>query len=793
MFYSVVAHARVITPAEAMQEAGQFLTHNSAKRVRAQSNTALTLAHAAIDKTGAADYYVFNRADDAGYVIVAADDNLTPVIGYVDSGAFSMDALPADMLWWLDECQQQIEYLKQHPDQARKASPSGNRVDPLLTTCWGQSAPYNAKCPTYVLNYTAYRSATGCVATAMAQIMNYHQWPLQGTGQHSYSYKATNSSAEKHIDVDFSLSSYDWSHMDDFYDGANDSVAEGAVAQLMFDAGAAVSMNYGAASGALTNDVVHALFTHFGYSRTARLCAREDYSVEEWEQIIRNELDNHRPVLYSGMKQNDGHAWVCDGYDGDGYFHFNWGWNGRANGYFLLSMLNPNTQGNNAVNNGYNSMHEIVAGITPDHGDPVPDVDEPSLSGTCSLTTATKSAPLGSTVLFTATNVCMTGNTTWNTLYWGIAATSPDLVTDDVIVSPNSYFDASGIRLSGGHTLSGIKFTPPTTLDDGLYYLRMIYLVDLDEMGLFKGQSPSSYVVDMKVENGVAYFSKHCEDTYLMLNNLQLSGTTLYRNQTYSLQADAYNGSSEDFCDEVRITFVQNGVVKSTGDALLLSIPGHGTRVLKTNFKVTAAVGSYTLTVVDVAGNKLASVPVKVADGGGTVNMSIVSNVEPASSEMSASEVRASAVIKNSGGAFSGPLDLLVLDANNNILNQITTDVISVLKNETVTVNFEGGFHGRVGGTYYLCLRNPNPAYASRYQLWSTAVPFTVCEEIPKPSFQGDVNGDGDVDVADINAILAVLTNLESASRYRAHADVNGDGDIDIADINFIVAMGIMK
>lgn len=785
LFYSVVAHAKVITQAEAMQAAGQFLTHNSAKRVRAHSNTALSLAHAAVDKTGTVDYYVFNRDADGGYLIVAADDNIIPVIGYVDKGAFAVDSLPAAMQWWLDNCQQQIEYLRHHPEQVRPQTYIESSVDPLLTSAWDQGAPFNKLCPTYVQNYKSYRCATGCVATAMAQIMNYHKWPEKGVGAHSYNCKINNATRETALSTNFEESTYDWEHMLDIYpSNCSDNVACNAVSKLMSDVGISVDMQYGASSGAFSPDVVTALTTYFGYSKSACLHAREQYTVAQWEALIRDELDNRRPVYYSGMTSAGGHAFVCDGYDNNGYFHFNWGWNGKSDGYFILSMLAPSLQGTGSNEGGYNSMQSIITGIMPDDGTPDVLAGNPTMSGTCNISTTARSVKLGSTASFSVSGLSVTGASQWGSLMLGIVATQPDIYAQEVVDGQTPlYVDATTFKPGGGYSLSGMKYTPPTSLDDGLYYLRLQYLMDFTERGFLLGTTPTNYVVEMEVKNGVAYFAKHYEQYDIQVSELSITNSTVYKDQTCEVTAVISNNGGNDYCDNVYVGLVKNGTVVATSEPYMLSLISGNEFNLTARFKAQATAGAYKLAVLNASKQVVDEIPVTVVDGGGVVSMQIVSNVVPASNEMAANQIKATATVTNTGGAYCGIMSAYVLDAAGNILNMISSNLVTVETGETVDVSFNGRFAGQVGSTYFLALRNPNPAYVNRNQLWDGQVPFVVC---PPEDFEiCDVNHDHAVDVADINAVLALLME-RGDKQFSAYADVNGDGEIDVTDINFI-------
>lgn len=293
-------------------------------------------------------YYVFNKG--TGFVIVSADDRATEILGYSDAGSFDIDNLPDNFRSWLNVYAAELESLFTTPEQAEflnspaktQTRSTGESLAPLLgSIMWDQGSPYNALCPTLSNNQ---RAAVGCVATAMAQIMRYHRWPEKGTGT-TPAYTTTSNELEKLeiSSVNLANATYDWANMTPFYNDSSSRTEMKAVATLMYHCGISVKMNYGLSSGAYSKDVPNALKTYFSYNQNMEMLSRDYYTKVEWDSIIRKELDEKRPVYYSGSSINGGHAFVCDGYDANGLFHFNWGWSGLSNGYFALSSLTPSS------------------------------------------------------------------------------------------------------------------------------------------------------------------------------------------------------------------------------------------------------------------------------------------------------------------------------------------------------------------------------------------------------------------------------------------------------------------
>ncbi len=280
--------------------------------------------------------YMFSFKD-GGFVIVAADDAVTPILGYSVDSELGKRMSP-EFESWLDAYSKQIknivdskldntqtvaEWNKILTKKFDKKSTKG--VGELLTTKWDQGYGYNTFCPE--------ESLTGCVATAMAQIMKYHSYPESGASQHSYRHEDYGI-----LSANFKSVTYDW-------DAMPNSMGNEAVATLMYHCGVAVDMQYAPSpigSGALSLDVPYALANYFKYDQSIDFVLAQEYSADEWKTLLKGQLDASHPVLYSGSSaQSGGHAFVCDGYDDDDKFHFNWGWSGSGNAFFAIGTLNP--------------------------------------------------------------------------------------------------------------------------------------------------------------------------------------------------------------------------------------------------------------------------------------------------------------------------------------------------------------------------------------------------------------------------------------------------------------------
>ncbi|MDE7412327.1 MAG: C10 family peptidase [Muribaculaceae bacterium] len=360
-----------ITPDKALERAGGFRPYKVYSSLAEKPKLTRTVVSDNI-----AAIYVFETS--SGFVVLSADDETAPVLGYSEV-KYDAENLPPAFESWLATLSEEIALIRD--GEAAASYDAAHReefakIAPLCTTQWSQDAPYNDKCPK--VQNDGQRCYTGCVATSMAQVMKYHEWPETGEGVSSYSWN------RQILRVNYSKTSYDWSNMLDTYsEGEYSQEQADAVATLMRSCGIGVEMNYGtSASGALSGFVAPALGNYFRYDKSKlRYLLRDYYTLEEWEIMIYRSLKEDGPVILDGQSREGGHSFVCDGYDTDGFFHINWGWGGLSDGYYLLSALDPFNQGigGSGDNSGFNFMQDAILGITPaknDSGELVPNGED---------------------------------------------------------------------------------------------------------------------------------------------------------------------------------------------------------------------------------------------------------------------------------------------------------------------------------------------------------------------------------------------------------------------------------
>ena len=344
--------ATPISEGEAREKAMQFMltkkgssSARSAQRFGGSAGAGFNLTMAEAQEA----FYVFNIDSVGGYVIVSGDDRMPDVLGYSYSSTYNADDIPDNMRAWLDGYAEQYEYLRSHKDAqgVSLTTVDGDEILPMIECHWDQNSPYNNQCP--MIN--GKRAVTGCVATAMAQIMYYHQWPEQTTKEIPAYTTDTQGLQVPAIGV----TTIDWDNMMPTYSSYSSEVRKKAVSTLMRLCGSAVEMDYGLnVSNAFGNMAMMAFVNYFGYnSFSISNDSRNGYDDAVWNQMIYDELKDGRPIFYSGQNPpNGGHAFIVDGYDSDDYFHINWGWGGYADDYFLLGALR-----------GYNYDQYAMTGI----------------------------------------------------------------------------------------------------------------------------------------------------------------------------------------------------------------------------------------------------------------------------------------------------------------------------------------------------------------------------------------------------------------------------------------------
>ncbi|MBD5386553.1 hypothetical protein HDR70_01515 [bacterium] len=356
---NLIAIGSTISPEQAIKR-----VRNSSNRISSQLISAPTTIFT-VTEGDIPTIYLVDFGDKT--LCLSADDAVTPLLGYMDITCDNENFPPA-FKSWLSDISREILLVSANRKESRKSGRDNefSSIPPLCNTEWSQDEPYYNRCPKNVKE--GKRCYTGCVATAMAQVMKYHNWPASGEGSISYTTNIGTGNIE--LRLDFSAQVYDWKNMLDRYvSGEYTDVEADAVAFLMKSCGYSVEMNYSiTGSGAIAPRIGEALGRYFKYDKSKlRYVMREYFTLDEWEKMIYSSLESCGPVILNGQSNQGGHSFVCDGYGRNGYFHINWGWGGVSDGYFLLSALDPYDQGigGSGDNSGFNFMQDAVIGITP--------------------------------------------------------------------------------------------------------------------------------------------------------------------------------------------------------------------------------------------------------------------------------------------------------------------------------------------------------------------------------------------------------------------------------------------
>ncbi len=367
-------YAQSLTEQQAMERVLQYMNSGKAsamaRRMAASPNGGRMKLKAI--PVEAEKIYAFNM-EGGGYVIASGDQRTLPVLGYSTTGSIDWEQMPENMRKWLKQYDDAIVTLGHRTDfkdgemretwrkSEEKSDRRANRpaVEPLIKTHWNQDAPYWDQVPTYqgpepdLRNKQCY---VGCAATAMAQVMNYWQWPKtvpDGLPDYDYIIQYNGSNYTWHVGAlppttfewELMINDYNVWHADRTFTPLGTDEQRRAVATLMRYCGQSIEMEYGPAekggSGAYYDYVAKALANYFGYNAVQFIQHQNFPDIDEWEEILYSELAAGRPIVYGGQSDSGGHSFVCDGYDGNGLFHINWGWGGNSDGYFALAVLNP--------------------------------------------------------------------------------------------------------------------------------------------------------------------------------------------------------------------------------------------------------------------------------------------------------------------------------------------------------------------------------------------------------------------------------------------------------------------
>ena len=637
-------------------------------------------------------YYVFSMDSDGGFIIVSADDVATPVLGYSEDGSY--DAGNPNLSYWLDCLAQEIAQgiennipqsaeIKAKWDAYLNGSTSTLRastavVNPLVQTRWDQADPYNALCPS--------GTVTGCVATAMAQIMKYWNYPEMGTGSHSYT-DPTYGTQSANFDT-----TYNWANMTNIYSPLSTQDQNSAVATLMYHCGVSVDMAYATAgeggSGAYSEDVVTALAKYFKYDAGVNIIYRSFYSSADWVNIIKTELEESRPVLYSGQGTGGGHAFVCDGYDSNNLFHFNWGWSGSSDGYFELSALNPWSLGIGGGAGGFNSYQTIIIGIKPNENSPLLSLTVSSISASVpSLTTPTQPFNINVESFFNLGSYIDTLNI--GLLLCQLDNTPVNYQKDTAVLNLDHYYGWSY------HSDFYTDYSLPSPLPAGTYklYLAFSTLTDPDTPTIIPGNNGNNFLLVQVNGDGTVLLSSGGAPN-LSLESLTTEGN-LYNGMIGSFWATVTNNGPVDYTSQLTIKI--NGKAIGTEPVV---IPAGTTKDIGFSDTIHISSGTYPLTLWYDPNNNQSTPSVQL---GSPVDVTVlqpdpINNPPKLSATLSfpdpqafvsATQPNLSVSVKNTGGIFQGTLIAYIfLQGQVYSIGAFGSKIVSLEQGQTTTFVF---------------------------------------------------------------------------------------------------------
>ncbi len=711
-----IVGASPLTPQDALSRA---LNNGEGKRMSTAAQfTANDLVYTEFkDLTPTA--YIFSKPEK-GFILVSADDVAVPVLGYSDEGVIDPTNIPENMAWWLSQYSEEIAAAKNNGTMkgANKFESRQEKaaIKPMCTTKWNQSAPYYNMCPKYGSSYCM----TGCVATAMAQVMKYHNWPDVGTGSINYTWTLTS----QKMSMDFTTATFDWDNMLDGYNGVNATTAQkNAVALLMKACGYSVKMNYStSASGAQCSDVAPALVNYFKYGKETTCANRQYFKLYDWENLIYESLANDAPVFYSGTNESSGHAFVCDGYSSDGYFHFNWGWSGASDGYFVLTALDPESQGIGGSASGYNSDQSAMLMVKP-----ITDNSDYLRLIVCHSTFGASYASSGRTL----------------TLYGNYLS----MATGSVTVAFGAEFtDANGnktyARASSNNTIpswsyrANYKVTVPTSLEPGEYVVRPVYVPNPTS-----GDTSWKYVYTGPGDPGEAYLTVDAngditvreatqEKVDLKVTDVNIN-TALVSGKKFSVTATVNNPSSNEKYTKIYAALVSGDNLSDYSSPIIVDLESgeSKTMTVETQFTKGAAAGNYNFAFIEQytdGTTKYISdfIPVTLQSVG-TTKVSVQNFTIHDSTGVNCTDINCTLDLKCTSGYFASIIYALLCDSSRNYLElYCTTPTLYVMNGETKSFDFNVAFDGlNVGSRYYLVIQTLDE--------YLTEQAFTVKDNVP--------------------------------------------------------------
>lgn len=697
--------AKHLTPQEALSRA---VSQPVSGIQKAPANAAaMEIKRVLLNPENTATLYVF--ASDGNALVVPADDRVAPVLGYIDGCADG--ELPPQMEWWLSEYSRQIDYLMSMPETgtglyitlpAKAAADTKAPIAPMVTTRWNQDSPYNYACPT-VSNS---KSMTGCVATAAAQVMKYHNYPAEGTG--TITYKDGTTTRTLSLDG----KPFDWDNMLDSYTGTYNSTQRDAVAYLMQAVGYASEMAYSPqASGAQSPAMLEGVKKYFGYNEKATMLDRQNFPLAEWENLIYENLKTVGPVYYAGADNlQGGHAFVCDGYSSDGFFHFNWGWGGLYDGYFKLTALTPEGQGIGGNAGGFNFGQEVALNFTKPGA---PTIDLPATSPITLTGNLTGSAYRTTGITFSSDQVESMGvfayNTTGATVSVEFGIKAVNSATGEEVVEGYG----SDITLGMYEGYSSFTLFIPSGLSSGNYRM---YPVARDYPN-GEWLELSHDIACMNFVNATISNGKLTSVTNVAGGEIEgydlTALTSIYMGSPFKISYTLENNSATEIYEGIApvIFTISNGnaIVKGMGDAYAADILPGESREVESVATLYAAQGSSSFTgsaylgiVANSTGAILDYIPVTVKAPASLSASCTTFTMAGDQGNADANNLEFNCGLKVKSGYWASPLTVYICTSAGHLVQTISSSETYFLDaNQTATATVSGSMPDAKAGDYY--------------------------------------------------------------------------------------------
>lgn len=803
-FLSVAtANAEPVSRQQALKKAGQFMPGKKFSESKASTRSDVSDA-----------FYVFNAEGNGGYVIVSGDDRTTEILGYSETGNLDMNQLPENLKWWLDGYNRQIKALGNSVKPAQKSktrvADSWEAIAPLIKTKWNQHEPFNLMCPDkngkvfgddgFDVNYIC---VTGCVAAAMAQIMYYYNYPQNCPAIDEYT-------MEKGWKMNaLPATTFKWAQMKKTYKGDETDESAEAVAELFRYCGQAVSMDYGL-GGSEAGVSPYDMAEVFGYSKNAKLLSRSMYSSSDWEDMVYKDLSENHPVLYGGASMSGGHQFIVDGYDGNGLYHMNWGWGGMSDGYYVLSLANPDElgAGGGTSKDGYSMDQHAMFGLKP--GTPE-EVEIPKFYGKFNGELAKSEFSRGSAsedftgivlpgfVFFQYENTDQTDDCTFET-GWGL------------------YRNGSLLQVLGGSDavtlnpkIGNAVYNKPTIsfgkdLADGQYQFRQMYRLNgSTEWQLCK--SPSDYYgnlmnvfIEAIVSGNSLTLRKSELDEYtskITVNSVKFFPEALEVGKPVEVTVNLTN-NGDSYQELVYLTL---GSVKTlvcgsveagkTGDVKLHLIPDQaGTVTLKvsTDYNAENVVKSEPVTVEAAKPQSLSA---------SATTPGLESNV------LTGTTLRVNANITNEGSNTYE--NIIFLELYEKTWEDLKTGKFggSLVTSKSVMPTIQPGETKGVNfvvegldleSEYFYSIYYMTAGMSKRLEIPGIDTYFSLTEDEGDPdpdptSVPGDADGNGNVETADIDAVVRYIMEGDFEGFNFDNANLNDDDKVDAADLVLLIKM----